>query len=403
MMTKTMKLLGDTLMTLALVTVLCGCRTVDSAARSGDRDDLSRVNVRTFGAKGDGKTDDAPAIQAAIDACPQAGTVLVPEGHWLVQSSPLRLRSGITLQGHGQRSVIIRDPKLRTCLAAEDASRLRIERLRFVVTAATPAKMEGRLAHFQHCREVTVRECEFDGAATNGLPSQFSLCQFECCNDVKCLDNRFRNTAGSATGVTGASWEPEWGRRSEFARNVVEDYCDTGIGLWTGAREAHVHHNRLRGRAEKFTSYPVGIDVDGGTHSLIEHNDIADGHIAIRLYDCHDGAYPMTAIVVRDNFLHDQRTYDAHHPAWAIKPENPKSRLEASIEGNRIVQQDKHASAMTGGGAGHTILHVNLNEFTGVMFWNFEYYAANALAVFSGGKRVDWRTGIGNNTQKGPK
>lgn len=42
---------------------------------------------------------------------------------------------------------------------------------------------------------------------------------------------------------------------------------------------------------------------------------------------------------------------------------------------------DKHASALTGGGAGPTILHVNLNEFTGILFWNLEHYAANALPV----------------------
>jgi hypothetical protein len=85
MMTETMKLLGDTLMTLALVTVLCGCRTVDSAARSGDGDDLGRFNVRTFGAKGDGQADDTKAFQAALDAAsPVSGTVFVPTGTYRV-------------------------------------------------------------------------------------------------------------------------------------------------------------------------------------------------------------------------------------------------------------------------------------------------------------------------------
>lgn len=362
----------------------------------------SSLDVRTFGAKGDGVADDAPAIQAALDACPQGGTVTLPEGRWLVRLAPLRLRTGVTLQGRGERSVIVKSRKLETALAPENAARLVVERVQFAVEAATPATMEGRLAHFRHCRDVTVRECGFDGTATNGLPSQFSLCQFECCNEVKCLDNRFRNAAGSATGVTGASWEPDWGRGSEFARNVIEDYCDTGIGLWTGARESHVHHNRLRGRAEKFTSYPVGIDVDGGTHSIIEHNHIADGHIAIRLYDCHDGVYPMTDMVVRDNFLHDQRTYDAHHPAWAIKTENPKSRLEARFERNRIVQPDKHASALAGGGTDRTLLHVDNNEFTGATFWSFGYYKEGALELFSGGQKVDWRTSLGNNVTRKP-
>lgn len=358
------------------------------------------VDVRNFGATGDGVTDDAVAIQAALDACPQGGMVHLPQGRWLVRLNTLRLRSGVHLRGEGKASVIVKARDLEIALEAVNASNVEVSGIRFVVEPTTPAEMKGRLAHFRHCRDVRVHDCAFDGTVANGLPSQFSLCQFECCNAVKCLDNRFMNAAGSATGVTGAHWEPQWGRGSEFARNIIEDYCDTGIGLWTGARDAHVHHNRLSGRAEKFTSYPVGIDVDGGTHSLIEHNDIAGGHIAIRLHDCHNGDYPIEAMVVRDNLLHDQRTYDETHPAWAIKPENtsPSARLEARFERNRISQTDKQAYAFMGGGIGKTVLHLDDNECVGAVFWHFGFYKEGALELFSGGQKVDWRTGIGNNS-----
>jgi len=223
------------------------------------------VDPRSFGAVGNGGIDDAPALQAAPDACPQGSVLRLPKGRWLLQSQTSRLRSGVTLHGVGQDSVLVKSAKLTTALGAVNASNIVVTGVWFAVEASAPAVMEGRLAHFRHCRQVTVRQCSFDGNATNGLPSQFSLCLFECCNDVKCLDNCFSNAAGSATGVTGASWEPGWGHGSEFARNVIEDYCDTGIGLWTGARDAHLHHNRLKGRREKFTSFPVGTDASGFT------------------------------------------------------------------------------------------------------------------------------------------
>jgi polygalacturonase len=54
-------------------------------------------NVRDYGAAGDGKTLDSPAINKAIEACAQAGggTVLVPAGTYL--SGSIHLLSNIQL------------------------------------------------------------------------------------------------------------------------------------------------------------------------------------------------------------------------------------------------------------------------------------------------------------------
>jgi polygalacturonase len=53
-------------------------------------------NVMTYGAKGDGKTNDAPAIQKTIDECSKSGggRVLFPTGHVFL-ASPFNLKSGI--------------------------------------------------------------------------------------------------------------------------------------------------------------------------------------------------------------------------------------------------------------------------------------------------------------------
>ena len=79
------------------------------------------VNVRDFGAVGDGKlaydgtikyydgaTDDADAIQAAISACERrgGGTVLIPPGIYMC-SHTLNLPSGIALAGAGPQATII--------------------------------------------------------------------------------------------------------------------------------------------------------------------------------------------------------------------------------------------------------------------------------------------------------
>lgn len=53
------------------------------------------LDVRRFGAAGDGQTVDTAAIQAAIACCPQGGTVFLPAGVYL--SGPLFLKSHMTL------------------------------------------------------------------------------------------------------------------------------------------------------------------------------------------------------------------------------------------------------------------------------------------------------------------
>ena len=54
------------------------------------------LNVRRFGAVGDGAHDDTAAIQAAINCCPEKGRVLIPAGEYKVL--PLFLRSHITIE-----------------------------------------------------------------------------------------------------------------------------------------------------------------------------------------------------------------------------------------------------------------------------------------------------------------
>jgi hypothetical protein len=60
---------------------------------------MSDVNVRDYGAKGDGVADDTPAIQAALDAAAKSGPIcLVPKGMYRLNGS-LTVPPGVTFQG----------------------------------------------------------------------------------------------------------------------------------------------------------------------------------------------------------------------------------------------------------------------------------------------------------------
>lgn len=56
------------------------------------------INVRDFGAKGDGSSDDTAAIQAAIDTAENGGTITIPRGTYMITGVVVK-RHGVTITG----------------------------------------------------------------------------------------------------------------------------------------------------------------------------------------------------------------------------------------------------------------------------------------------------------------
>lgn len=56
------------------------------------------INIKDFGAKGDGVTDDTASIQAALDACPVGGAVLIPFGQYMITDT-LSVSKAISIRG----------------------------------------------------------------------------------------------------------------------------------------------------------------------------------------------------------------------------------------------------------------------------------------------------------------
>jgi pectate lyase-like protein len=64
------------------------------------------INVRDFGAKGDGRSDDTKPIQAAIDAAAKGATIKFPPGDYSVANLVVKNRAGLSFEGDGRSSVI---------------------------------------------------------------------------------------------------------------------------------------------------------------------------------------------------------------------------------------------------------------------------------------------------------
>lgn len=68
----------------------------DLALNFRTENETAAINVRDFGALGDGVTDDTVAVQTAINCLPRGARLYFPEGKYLV--SPLNLKSHVTLE-----------------------------------------------------------------------------------------------------------------------------------------------------------------------------------------------------------------------------------------------------------------------------------------------------------------
>lgn len=83
-----------------LVSSVCG--QTQRPANTGDLQQGSLVNVKSMGARGDGRTDDTAAIRAAVDAAGKSGggRVVIPPGIFRVTGS-IDLPSGVIVEGSG--------------------------------------------------------------------------------------------------------------------------------------------------------------------------------------------------------------------------------------------------------------------------------------------------------------
>lgn len=112
-----------------------GTVLVDASGRRWRRDYSGAVNIKWFGAKGDGTTDDTAAIQAAVSSLPtntasvgvfspkgfaNGGGVLVPRGRYKV-SAAINLYRGIHLSGESRESSQIISFTSGSVLLYEDA------------------------------------------------------------------------------------------------------------------------------------------------------------------------------------------------------------------------------------------------------------------------------------------
>jgi len=169
-----------------------GVATPVSTAVTGLTGIVFNVKSPTYGAAGNGTSDDTSAVQAAITAAVAAGggTVVFPPGTYII-TAPLQVTSAVRLQGVGAGASILKLDHATNSLirwsAAVGSQKTTIALLGFTaaqVTSGAFVDMDG-------------------GAATNNVNCSIDLCSF----DAQTRDLTGTMIGGQGLGATGRSLE----------------------------------------------------------------------------------------------------------------------------------------------------------------------------------------------------
>lgn len=174
-----------------LMVALVSCRAIAAEPIAGGG---KVINVKEFGAKGDGVSDDTAAIQKAINAAPDGSTIYFAAGTYEVANFVINKRSGLSFVGEGRNS------RIKQKAGAE------------------------RIATFTGARDIVITKLAFDA---NGVKA-FGGVMFYAANGVRIENNLFVDSAPrrARSGdrysfVFGKGAEPSQGVK--IINNVIED------------------------------------------------------------------------------------------------------------------------------------------------------------------------------------
>lgn len=284
----------------------------------------TRVNVRWFGAYGNGSNNDTPALQAAIDYCEANSMGLyVPKGVYIVRAAnsgsfALRINSdGFLMEGDGKESEIKEDNSY-------------------------PYKaLLGIQANSGNIKDITVRNLGFDGNRANQSGSWFGACVITVSvsatnspanitlDGLFCYDAYTDNigSTGEASGINIAgddnaynmteyypqnvivtrcfAWNNTgWGIGSNFANSILvaNNVCwnnDTqGISLWN-TQDSFVVGNRCYGNA----SFSINLELCN--RITVGDNSVNTANLGIRAFNTLDS-------VIVGNTIEMDSTYYLH-------------------------------------------------------------------------------------------
>ncbi|MFF0268272.1 right-handed parallel beta-helix repeat-containing protein [Kribbella sp. NPDC004536] len=244
---------------------------------------LRHVNVRTYGAQGDGVHNDLPAFFAAARSLPASGGVIdIPAGTYRLEPDPqtesfrdtrirhhlaIAERPNVHLRGTGSASRLVMTSADHDGIRFLGVRTGSISRLRIELEARPAMRRNRALIDVSGCDGFVVSELEVTGGSGPGVRVDSS---------TSVLVENVTSTDAGTDGIAVLT-----SRLVHVRNNRVANARDNGIDVSTNgtvyraAQQIRVEQNEVTGSVEG-----AGIGVSGGTAITVSGNTISDTYLA---------------------------------------------------------------------------------------------------------------------------
>ncbi len=282
------------------------------------------INVKSYGAKGDGVTDDAPAIQSAINQAGSGSTVYIPAGTYMLDTSagsPSNYSNGqpmqtalwlkannVTIKGGGASTVLELMPhtKMRILSISGD-----YDTVDSIVADGDKSQRNGTVAYPNgdvvdglivgeaYHQHLTVQNCE----VRNGIETGIGFWQ----NSYDIVQNCYLHDNGTAQ-AGGSGIDMSGGTSNEATNNRIIGNTQ-GICVSFGSNGTQIRNNIIQNSERNGLALGGSAATGGDKNYVIDGNTISgSGWAAVGIDDVQGGT--LTNNTVTDNTADGIQIYD---------------------------------------------------------------------------------------------